>query len=112
MMEDSNAPDRPFAHWLIFNLQPTVRSIPQAISDRNLKELGGVEGENSFNKREYSGACPPRGDAPHDYIFTVYALDKVLDLKYGAKIEEFNKAIKGHVVAQGNLKTMYFRSKK
>ena len=35
---------------------------------------GAVQSKTDFGKPGYGGPCPPKGDKPHRYIFTVYAL--------------------------------------
>src|SRR6266545_879768 len=44
-------------HWIVFNIPADVTSLPAG-----------------FGKPGYGGPCPPQGDKPHRYIFTVYAL--------------------------------------
>ncbi len=35
---------------------------------------GSVQGRNDFGTAGYGGPCPPPGDKPHRYVFTLYAL--------------------------------------
>ena len=64
-----------------------------------------VQGTNDFGKSGYGGPCPPSGT--HRYYFKIFALDRELDLPFGAKRGQVDAAIKGHVVAQGELKARY-----
>jgi phosphatidylethanolamine-binding protein (PEBP) family uncharacterized protein len=43
--------------------------------DRGAVPSGGTEERNSFGDDAYGGPCPPRGDDPHRYVFTVEAVD-------------------------------------
>lgn len=63
---------------------------------------GARQGINSFHRIGYDGLCPPSG-SPHRYIFTLYALDHILDLEAGASYDLLNKAMAGHVFGQAQL---------
>jgi Raf kinase inhibitor-like YbhB/YbcL family protein len=56
----------------------------------------------------YGGPCPPPGKS-HRYFFKVYALNAKLDVRAGANKEELERAMKGHVLAQGELMGKYGR---
>jgi Raf kinase inhibitor-like YbhB/YbcL family protein len=58
------------------------------------------QGTNDWGRRGWNGPCPPIGR--HRYFFRVYALDIVLDAPGITKIELL-AAIKGHILAQGEL---------
>jgi Raf kinase inhibitor-like YbhB/YbcL family protein len=70
-------PDAPtgsgFWHWVVFNIAPSTTEIPTGAS-RSKMPVGSVEGRTDFGTTGYGGPCPPAGDKPHRYIFTVYAL--------------------------------------
>ena len=68
---------------------------------------GARDGTNDFKRTGYGGPCPPIGR--HRYFFKVYALDAKLDLNTGAKRDELEQAMKGHVLAQGELTGKYGR---
>jgi Raf kinase inhibitor-like YbhB/YbcL family protein len=98
-------PDAPvpggFTHWVVFNIDPV----------HNLAEeyQGGVQAMNGHNKRGYTGPCPPSGT--HHYHFVVYALDASLDLTEKAGRAELEKAMAGHILAQGELVGVYQKMK-
>jgi Raf kinase inhibitor-like YbhB/YbcL family protein len=68
-------------HWVVYNLPATTTSLPAGASDpaRKLLPPGVVQGRTDFGTAGYGGPCPPQGDKPHRYIFTVFALktDKI-----------------------------------
>jgi Raf kinase inhibitor-like YbhB/YbcL family protein len=100
VMDDPDAPVD-FTHWLVYNLPPGVRELPQGATRR-----GAAEGVNSFGRIGYGGPCPPRGN-PHHYVFRVYALDRMLDLPAGATRRQVDAAMSGHVLAQGQIVGIY-----
>ena len=63
-------------HWAVFNIPADVHSLaknagnPQA----HLMPVGSIQSRTDFGKPGYGGPCPPQGDKPHRYQFTVYAL--------------------------------------
>ena len=103
VVDDPDAPSGLFTHWLVWNFDPKSGSIPEGSAP------GGTEGKNDFGKTGYGGPCPPSGS--HRYYFRVYALDQPLNLKSGARRKEVDAAMKGHVIAQGELMGRYARKK-
>jgi Raf kinase inhibitor-like YbhB/YbcL family protein len=61
-------------HWTVVNIPATITSIPEGASANKKLPSGSVEGKTDFGKAGFGGACPPVGDKPHRYIFTIFAL--------------------------------------
>lgn len=63
-------------HWIIFNIPPSVTSLPASAGkpDGGGAPQGSVQSMTDYGQPGYGGPCPPPGDKPHRYIFTVYAL--------------------------------------
>jgi Raf kinase inhibitor-like YbhB/YbcL family protein len=64
-------------HWVVYNIPAKVTEIATGAGDPTGKLLppGAVQGRTDFGTHAFGGACPPQGDKPHRYIFTVYALN-------------------------------------
>ncbi len=106
--DDPDAPIGVFTHWVIFNIPPTARQLEEGVPAQERLANGTLQGKSGFGKLGYGGPCPPRG-SPHHYRFTIYALDTVLDLKPGASKNDLLEAMKGHILAQGQLIGIYQR---
>jgi Raf kinase inhibitor-like YbhB/YbcL family protein len=100
IMDDPAALRGTFTHWLLFDLPPETRGLPEAVEASGEPPAGGVQGENGAGDLGYTGPCPPPG-SPHEYVFTVYPLDTELDLDDGASKSEVLDAAQGHILAQG-----------
>lgn len=87
-------------HWIVWNIDPSRREIPDGWTPRD-----AVEGENDFGEVGYGGPKPP--DREHTYRFKLFALSTLLDLDRGATKDELGQAMKGHVVAQTQLEGTY-----
>lgn len=63
-------------HWVVFNIPASVTSLPKNAGDPQGTRMpsGGVQSRTDFGKPGYGGPCPPAGDKPHRYQFTIYAL--------------------------------------
>ena len=100
IVDDPDAPVGLFTHWLVWNIDPKTTEIAE-----NSVPKSGVQGTNDFPGQRYDGAQPPSGT--HRYYFKIFALDRTLDLKSGAKRKEVDAAMKGHVIGQGELMGKY-----
>lgn len=70
----------------------------------------GISGRNSFRRTGYGGPCPPPGDPPHRYRFTLHALDiSSLGLPRDAERDEVEAHMSGHVLEATQLVGMYQR---
>ena len=86
VVDDPDAPGGTFTHWMLWNLPPDTVEIPENVPQlEEVPDLGGAkQGENGFGEVGYRGPCPPEGDGPHEFRFTLYVLDEELDLDGGA----------------------------
>lgn len=100
IVEDPDAPNGTFDHWLVWNIPPN-----EPIAENNIP---GISGRNSFGKTGYGGPCPPSGS--HRYYFKVYALDINLDLLAGSDKKALQEAMQNHVLASGELMAHYKKS--
>ena len=103
IVDDPDAPSGLFTHWTAWNISPQTSTIAEGSPSK------GVQGTNDFGKSGYGGPCPPSGT--HRYYFKIFALDRELDLPSGAKRGQLDAAMKGHVIAQGELMGRYSRKK-
>ena len=103
---DPKAPKMTWVHWVLYNLPPTTRGLPEAVAAGNLP-AGTKEGTNDWKRTGYGGPCPPIGR--HRYFHKLYALDTVLpDLKRPTK-KQLLAAMEGHVLAEAELVGTYQR---
>ena len=108
IVDDPDAPVGTWVHWVFYNLPPTLTELKEAIAKTPTVEGLGVQGNNDFRKTGYGGPCPPRGK-PHRYFFKLYALDTSLSLQPSASKADLEKAMRGHILAQGQFIGTYSR---
>jgi len=101
IVEDPDAPNGIFDHWLVWN----IKTHQQPIAENSIM---GINGRNSFGRNGYDGPCPPSGT--HRYFFKVYALDIQLDLKEGADKATLVEALQNHILEEGELMAYYRRA--
>ena len=104
LCEDPDAPLlEPFVHWLVYGIPGTATAVDaQTQHEYRL-------GENSKSESAYTPAAPPPGHGLHHYHFQVFALDLLLELAEGADRDQLLEAIKGHVLAWGEIVGTYER---
>ena len=74
-------PDAPtgsgFWHWLVVNIPPNVTELTLGAGSAGGKmPSGSLQTRTDCGKPGYAGPCPPEGDHPHRYLFTVFAVNK------------------------------------
>jgi Raf kinase inhibitor-like YbhB/YbcL family protein len=73
-------PDAPtgvggFTHWIVYNIPATATALPKGAGSKGgTLPAGAMQAPTSFGTPGYGGPCPPAGDKPHRYVFTLYAL--------------------------------------
>ncbi len=101
-------------HWLIFNIAPTVTSLPAGAgkSDGSAAPQGSIQSVTDFGQPGFGGPCPPSGNKPHRYIFTVFAL-KVdqLPLKPEASGAMVGYFLNQNAIAKASFIGLYGRKK-
>lgn len=99
-------------HWMVYNIPATVTSLPAGAGDKAKKLLptGAVEGPTDFGAPGFGGACPPVGDKPHHYVFTVYALktDK-LEIPAGSTSAFVGYNLNGNMLSKTSFTALYGR---
>lgn len=105
--DDPDAPTEAWVHWVIFNIPGNIRKLAEGIPAQKVLADGSRQGTNDFRKIGYGGPCPPGG--MHRYFFRMFALDRVLELAAGANRSQLSDAMKGRVLAQGELMGKYLR---
>ncbi len=97
-------------HWLVYDLPPATNSLPRGIGHSAELPAGAQQGRNDFGTRDFGGACPPPGNPPHRYIFTIHAL-KVdrLDVPAGASAARVGVAINVNQIDKASITARYGR---
>ena len=104
IMDDIDHPIGVYNHWLIWNIPAAFDEIPEAIPKKEIvSSLGNaVQGKSAYGgKHYYRGPKPPFGT--HKYVFKVYVLDTLLNLKNNAGKKELQEAMKGKILQYGTL---------
>ncbi|WP_115863939.1 YbhB/YbcL family Raf kinase inhibitor-like protein [Halorussus litoreus] len=111
VMDDPDAPNPPFVHWLLWNVPGDAREIPEGVpAEETVESLDGTtQGANGTGELGYIGPCPPRGDPQHTYLFELYALESPLDLDPGAAYEEVLNALFPVAIARARYVGQYER---
>jgi len=80
-----------WVHWVLWNISPNTKEIPENSIPEN-----SIEGKTDFDEIGYGGPAPP--DKEHIYIFKLYALDIILNLKQGSTKAQVKESMKKHIL--------------
>lgn len=107
--DDPDAPTGTWVHWVIYNLPPATRQIPEGVpADERLPD-GTIQGKTDFGRTGYGGPCPPSGT--HRYFFRLFALDTALSLPPASTAKQLKKAMQGHILAEAEVMGTYRRKR-
>ncbi len=109
IMDDPDAPNGTFTHWLIWDIKSNSE-IPANISKTGSpKELpGATQGTNSGGEIGYMGPCPPSGK-PHRYFVKVYGYNGALKLNPGSDKEDLEAEVDAIYLSYGEAMAIYKR---
>jgi Raf kinase inhibitor-like YbhB/YbcL family protein len=114
IVEDPDAPDpaapqRIFVHWIVYDMQPSTRSLPLG-ADRDGLPAGSRQGRNDFGVTGYGGPAPPVGR--HRYLFRLFALDTRFGERLGhPRRADVMTAMDGHVIEEAEVMGTYERER-
>jgi len=111
VVDDPDAGDEPFVHWLLWNVPANTETIPRSVAKQEEPPFaeGARQGTNSAGNVGYTGPCPPTGDDAHTYYFRLHAVDTTLELEAGADRAALDDALSDHVVDSVALTGTYER---
>jgi Raf kinase inhibitor-like YbhB/YbcL family protein len=111
-------PDAPtgsgFWHWFVYNIPAGVHELKLDAGNQSGTNLpsGAKQNRIDYGFAGWGGPCPPPGDKPHRYIFTVHALktDK-LDLPADATAAVAGFMTNANTIAKASFTAKYGRDK-
>jgi Raf kinase inhibitor-like YbhB/YbcL family protein len=111
VIEDADSPtSQPLTHAIVLDLPPDATGMEEgALKSPDHPGAGLDLGKNSFFKSAYLPPDPPPGHGEHRYLFQLYALDGLLQVKETPSLSEVRAAMAGRVLARGSLIGLYSR---
>ena len=100
-------------HWIVHDIPATAKGLPRgAGSGKAPLPEGAVQGRTDFGSTGFGGACPPPGDKPHRYVFTVHALKVAkLDVPRDASPAMIGFSTRAGSLASASFTATYSRKK-
>ncbi|HET8706332.1 MAG TPA: YbhB/YbcL family Raf kinase inhibitor-like protein [Pseudomonadales bacterium] len=93
-------------HWGIVNIPATATGLTSGAGTEDGKALpaGSLQLITDFGKPGWGGPCPPQGDKPHHYNFTLYALKvEKLDVPADAKMALAGFMVNANAIGKATL---------
>ena len=95
-------------HWVAFDISKNKTSLPTGFGNTESKDA--IQSITDFGKTGFGGACPPKGDKAHRYIFTVHALDvETIGLDKNSNAALVGFYLNSHTIAKASLISYYGR---
>jgi Raf kinase inhibitor-like YbhB/YbcL family protein len=99
-----------WVHWMLIDIPSNIISLDENCSNTSRIPLNSKELINSFGKKGYGGAQPPKGSGKHEYVATIYALDtEKINLSGQISETELLREIKSHILDKAVLSGFFSR---
>jgi Raf kinase inhibitor-like YbhB/YbcL family protein len=96
------------SHWVGYGIPGDVKGFAEGELTKETKKFVG--GKGTRDNALYIGPCPPVGDTPHHYVFTVVATDlEPAALKAGMTRDQVYAALSGHSLVGSSIVGKYAR---
>jgi len=98
-------------HWVVFNIPASVNALPSDFGNvSKTTSLSAIQSRTDYGQVGFGGACPPKGDKAHRYVFTVHALSvDTLPLDASASPALVGFMINANTLAKATLVSYYQR---
>jgi Raf kinase inhibitor-like YbhB/YbcL family protein len=99
-------------HWVVYNIPADVTELAAGAGEASGKSLpeGAIHGPTDFGTYDFGGACPPEGDQPHRYVFTVFALKAAkIEVPEGASAALIGFMVNANTLAKASFTASYGR---
>lgn len=103
IVDDPDASNGTFTHWIVYNIKPNVKVIPEG------GPIPGLQAKNSAGENKYTGPCPPSGI--HRYYFKLYALDTMLNEEDIINKTYLQQAMNKHILDSTELMGKYTKER-
>ena len=96
ILEDLSHPIKNFTHWIAWNINP------DSIIPENVGNIEKINQGIAYGFHKYKGAKPPLSKE-HEYRYTIYSLDNILELSSNSMKKKLLKAMDGHILQKGTV---------
>jgi hypothetical protein len=97
---------------VVYNIPATVTALSTGAGNVDGKQLpqDAAHGRTDFGSYGFGGACPPKGDKPHHYVFTVFALKtEKIDVPSDASAALIGFMLNANTLAKASFTAKYGR---
>ena len=106
--DDPDAPNRPFIHWVVYNIPADSTGLPEDLPFTKTPLDGMRQALNDYHTAGWGAPFPPPGPT-HKYYFKLYALDCDIPPGYGNDYHDVLRVMEGHVIEEAVLIGTYAR---
>ena len=101
-------------HWIVYNIPADATGLDAGVGSLHSADLpdNAIQAMSDYGAEAWGGVCPPPGDKPHRYIFTVHALGvEQLDLPEDSTSAMIRYVINANTIAKASFTAQYSRPK-